>query len=102
MDMTPEQLEALGCEKIHWNPNYNGGFWEYYWAIEGDGLSRSSSRLSITFGMFGEKSGPVVVWLVLPSSRFALRHVQTVEQLEQMYSLLTGEDLREPRNVCTG
>jgi len=89
--MTPEELIAIGCEKIHWNPEHHGGFFEYYLPIHGDGRSLESTRLSVTFNGFEQPEYDYLAWIVSPGHRLGLMHVRTIEQFEQMYELLIGE-----------
>ena len=88
--MTPEELIAIGCEKIHWNPGFQGGFFEYYLPIHGDGRSLKSTRLSVTFNGFEKPDHDYLAWIVSPGHRLGLMHVRTIEQFQQMYELLAG------------
>lgn len=90
--MTPEALEAIGCAKIHWNPELSsGGFFEYYLPVYGDGRSWEITRLSVTFGGFEGPEHDYLAWIVSPNHRLGLMHVRTIEQFQQMYELLTGK-----------
>jgi len=96
MTLTPEQLEAIGCKKIHWNPKINGGFFEYYVPTSGDGVGWNDSRLiSVTFNGMEKPDHDFMVWLVSPRMRIGLRGVRTIEQFVLMYELLTGDTLEE-------
>ena len=94
--MTPKELEAIGCKKIHWNPEYNGGFFEYYLPVHGDGRSYDATRLSVTFGGFAGPEHDWLAWIVSPGYRYGLLHVRTIEQFCQMYELLTGQSIEKP------
>lgn len=95
--MTPEELTAIGCQTIHWNPELHGGFFEYYLPVHGDGRSWESTRLSVTFkGFFEEPEHDYMAWIVSPNHRLRLMHVKTIEQFQQMYELLTGRPIPSP------
>jgi len=94
-EITPEQLEAIGCKTIHWNPKFNGGFFEYYVPIHGDGLGWEASRLSVTFNGFEKPKYDFMVWLVIPHGRLGMFGVRTVEQFKQAYELLTGKSFSD-------
>jgi len=89
--MNQEELQKLGCKKINWNPAWDGGFFEWYAPVKGDGRGLKDSRLSVIFGEHPDH--PVLAWLVLPGYKLALPHVTTIEQFCQMYTLLTGRSL---------
>lgn len=89
--MEQNELQSLGCKKIHWNPAWNGGFFEWYAPVKGDGRGLKDSRLSVIFGEHPDH--PVLAWLVLPGYKLALPHITTIEQFCQMYTLLTGRSL---------
>lgn len=93
--MTPEQLETIGCKTIHWNPKFNGGFFEYYVPTSGNGLEPRDSRLSVTFNGMEKPTHDFMAWLVSPGARIGLRGVRTVEQFCMMYELLTGDTIEE-------
>lgn len=95
MELQPEQLESIcqKIQKIHWNPERNGGFFEYYVPIHGDGLDWRATRLSVTFNGFEKPEYDFMAWIVCPTVRFGLFGVRTVEQFFQMYELLTGKKL---------
>lgn len=88
--MTPEELLAIGCRVINWNPAYNGGSHEYYLPIEGEGLGRGDVMLSVTFRGIEYPRYLYMAWLVMPHYRFALKNITTIEQFEQLYHLLKG------------
>lgn len=90
--MTPDELKAIHCKVIHWNPAYNGGYFEYYLPLSGDGRGFRDSRLSVSFGDIPDHE--FMAWLVLPNVRYGLKHVKTIEQFKQMYTLLSGKKLK--------
>lgn len=91
--MTTSELEAIGCKKIHWNPNWNGGYFEYYLTIEGKDGDWHSSRLSVSFG--DEPDRPFMAWLKVPGTGIALKHVVTIRQFAEMYALITGRPISD-------
>lgn len=88
--MTPEQLLSIGCQTIHWNPAYDGGYFEYYLPVTGDGLEHDDQRLSVTYGDSIKRD--FMAWFVVPGRRIALPYILTIEQFLTMYKLLTGKD----------
>lgn len=88
--MTRDELISAGCMMMHWNPSMSGGFHEYYLAVNGDGFSHNSIRLSATFGWFGLPSDACTTWLVSDAFRLRLDHICTIDQFLQIYALLTG------------
>lgn len=95
--MNQEELEKLGCKKIHWNPNYNGGYLEWYLPLTGDGRGMGDTRLSVTFNEYPEY--PFLVWLVTPFEKIALEGVKTVGQFKTAYEFISGESLQLNPNV---
>ena len=93
--MTPEELIVIGCEDIHWNENWNGGFHEYFLPLEGNGRGLRDSRLSVSFGDLLPRY-KFMAWIVLPQARYGLKHVKTINQFEKMYHLLSGKHLAHP------
>jgi hypothetical protein len=87
--MTPDELKAIGCDVIHWNPKYNGGFFEYYLPVKGDGRGFYDVRLSVRFGEHPDH--PVRVYLIGPNSMFALDYIFTIEDFATMYRFVTGK-----------
>lgn len=89
--MNAIELMALGCTHIHWNPNYNGGFHEYYLPIEGDGRGIRDSRLAVRLGE--HPAHPVRVYLIVPNSMILMHGVETVTDLLQLFRLVAGREL---------
>lgn len=88
--MTPEELIAAGARRIHWNPNWYGGFHEYHFPIWGSGLDYRDSRLGVRFGEFPEH--PVRVWLFILHSHVWLKGITNLEDLLTMYRFVAGRD----------
>lgn len=88
--MTPEELIAAGARHIHWNPNWNGGFHEYYFPLYGSGLDYRDSRLGVRFGEYPDH--PVRAWLTMPHSHARLDGIASVEELLTMYRFVAGRD----------
>ena len=87
--LSPEACEGIGCNIIHWNPKYNGGFFEYYLPVKGDGRGPYDVRLSVRFGEHPDH--PVRVYLIGPSSMFVLDYIVTIEDFVTMYRFVTGK-----------
>jgi hypothetical protein len=77
--ITPQALEQHGYRRREWN---GGAVVEYWKAIQGD------SRLSVRFGEIAHE--PFRVWLFFPHHIQPLKHITTVEQVEQLHGLLVG------------
>lgn len=86
--MTQDELKKLGCKQILWN----GAIPEWYLPVRGDGRGLKDQRLSVIFDEHPDY--PVMAWLIVPSCKIALKHVTTIEQFCQMYTLLTGKQKR--------
>jgi hypothetical protein len=87
--MNPADLEAIGCQKIHWNPAYNGGFYEYYLPLSGNGRGVYDARLSVEYDGIG---GPgMIVLLRIPGATYPVRGVTTIAQFQMLYALLGGK-----------
>jgi hypothetical protein len=91
--MTPKQLEAIGCKKIHWNANCNGGYFEYYIPVWGDGLGYRDARLSVVFKDDRYPDVPFMVWLVIPQSRVPMKGVKTIAQFKKVHEFWMGKAL---------
>lgn len=90
--MISEQgLINIGCARIHWNTNWNGGYFEYFLRTQDRDPASTDWRLSVTFGDLPDR--PFMVWLVVPSTRIALKHITTIEDFLIMYRFVTGKDL---------
>jgi hypothetical protein len=87
--MTPDELIAINAEHIHWNPNYNGGFHEYYLPITGDGRGPRDGRLAVRFGEHPDH--PVRVWLIAGSGMIPLAGVRDTNDFLTMYRFVTGK-----------
>lgn len=87
--MRPEDLIAINAKHIHWNPNYRGGFHEYYLPITGDGQGPRDSRLSVRFGEHPDH--PVRVWLTTSGAMIPLDGIRDVQDLLTMYKFVTGK-----------
>ena len=83
--ITPEALQTAGFYEIHWNPNYNGGYFEYRLHA----YERPGATVSITFGD-RLPDYPFMVWLATVGNRIGLPHVTTLEDLETLCWFLTG------------
>ena len=82
--ITPEALAAAGYQLFTWNsviPEY----WKSF--------SKSGNGFDYRVGVrFGERKGvPFTMYLVFPHHMHPLRHIVTVEQVEQLVALLAGE-----------
>ena len=96
--ITRESLEGIGCQKIHWNPGCNGGFFEYYLPINGNGLGIYDKRLSVVFDELPQEYAEhdFMVWLVAPNSKIALPGVCTIEELQTLYQMTDPSPDMEP------
>ena len=83
--MTPEELLTNGCRVMHWNPNWNGGWFEYWLPIECDAEGNVYSRLSVRFNKNLNSGRAWMVFIGLPQFSFALKHILTIEQFLQMH-----------------
>jgi hypothetical protein len=90
--MNPTELEDIGCKKIHWNPAYNGGYYEYYLPLSGDGLGVRDHRLSVEIN--GMNGPGVMAWLKLPGYAYPLKNVKTIQAFCQMYAMLSGKSVK--------
>lgn len=88
--MTPGELIAAGARHIHWNPNWNGGFHEYYLPFYGNGLGYRDARLGVRFGEFPDN--PVRAWLFVPGGGTTLKGITSLEDLLTMYRFVAGRD----------
>ena len=87
--LSPDACADIGCNIIHWNPKYNGGFFEYYLPVKGDGRGPYDVRLSVRFGEHPDH--PFRVYLIGPSSMFVLDYIVTIEDFVTMYRFVTGK-----------
>jgi len=80
--ITPQNLEQYGFRLIEWN---RGVILEYWKSFRDD---NQDFRIGVRFGEF--KDVPYIVWLVFPDSMYALKHFNSIEQVEQLLDLLSG------------
>ena len=88
--MNPIEMMALGATHIHWNPNYNGGFHEYFLPIVGDGRGLRDARLGVRLGE--HRDHPVRVYLIAPNMMVIMRGVESTADLLQAYRLVAGQE----------
>lgn len=89
--MTPEQLLEAGYDTFDWD---SGGAMREYWkplnTDPGERALQFKQRLSVQF--FEWKGKPFSVWLYTDAGGMPCRSVNTVEQLETLYKLVSGGD----------
>lgn len=86
---TPQELEKHNYQRFSWN---NGAIVEY-WKSIGKTPDDFNNRIGVRFGEW--KSIPFIVWLFFSPSAYPLRHLTTIEQVEQLYTLLSGNTPKE-------
>ena len=89
--MTPQELEAYGFQRFSWN---NGAIIEY-WKSIGKNDDDFDFRIAVRFGE--RKNTPFIVWLFFPRLGHQLKHISTIEQVEQLYTLLKDTTNNPPR-----
>jgi len=82
MILTQEELEKHGYCRFSWN---DGAIVEYWKSFRKTG--DFDYRVGVRFGEY--RNTPFTVWLILPSFMYSLRHLTTVEQVEQLLTLLS-------------
>jgi len=92
MEITKEWLVDMNATVIHWNKNYNGGFFEYWFPMYPEAEKPVCSRVSVEFGRYPE-IGPYIVIIHVPECGILCRHIKTQEQFSQFYLLMTGREL---------
>lgn len=95
--ITQDELLAIGCEKIHWNPAYNGGYFEYYLPLSGKGLGVRDSRLSVEFD--GIHGPGMMTWIRVPGCAYPAKGVETITELRVLYFLLSGREAPAHREI---
>jgi hypothetical protein len=82
--ITQRGLEKLGYKRFSWN---NGAIVEHWKSIAADGSF--DARIGVRFGEF--RNEPYVVWLIFPYYMFPVRHLRTLNEIEQLWKLLSGK-----------
>jgi len=94
--ITQPALEQAGWQSIRWNPNYSGGYREYFESIQGGvhGGVHGDLRLSVRFDRLPSYGGrEYMVYLVqwgVDIHAIPLFYVTTMQQLDDLHALLTG------------
>jgi len=78
--ITPENLAQRGYRLIEWNRHAILEYWRSFH----DG--NQDYRIGVRFGEF--KDIDHIVWIIFPSYMYAIRHLESVEQVEQLLGLL--------------
>ncbi len=89
--ISEQELQSLGWNRIHWNPKFNGGFFEY-WVLLSAG-DQAPLRLSVRFDGNPRYGRRFMVYLVsgeFSQTMVALWNITTMEQLQALRSLLSG------------
>lgn len=76
---------------FHWNPNWNGGYYEYFLQINND--EQPELQLSVKFARDYSEDPPFMVSLVsgrIGQSVIRLFNITTQEQFVALYMLLRG------------
>jgi hypothetical protein len=91
--VTYDELERLpNVRKIHYNPRWNGGFFEYGLQVNRD--DQAELWLTVRFDKDPRYGRDYMVYLVagtVGSSMTALWNIVTFKQFTALYALLTGE-----------
>jgi len=91
--ITPEDMGELpGIQKVHFNPNYNGGFFEY--GLQVNRCDQAELLLIVRFDKDPRYGRDFMVYLLagrLGQSMVALWNIVTIEQFKALYALLIGE-----------
>jgi hypothetical protein len=88
--LIPKHLEWLKVKKIHWNAKINGGWFEYYLPLKGNGRGDYDSRLGIHFPCDYYPERPFMVWHVTPSHRTSLKGVLNIANLITTWEMISG------------
>jgi hypothetical protein len=91
-EITVGKLLDIGCKKLVNNPGTKYEYAEYYLPLTGDGIYMDESRLSAEDKPSPWGYGPVIV-LRAPGIIYFLKHITTMEQFKQIYTLLSGRNL---------
>jgi hypothetical protein len=90
--MTHDELEQLpNVRTIHYNPKWNGGFFEYGLQVN-KGDDQAELWLTVRFDKDPRYGRDFMVYLVsgrLSQSAAALWNITTIEQFKALYALLT-------------
>lgn len=84
-EITETEISVLADNMIHWNPNHNGGYREYYFFVP----HLRNTSISVVFNAPYAVHG-CMVGIQTTESSIAMRFVRTMDQLAQLYELFTG------------
>lgn len=82
--VTPKILERYGYDKFEWN---NGAIIEY-WKSFATYPNDFDYRIGVRFGEWENRE--YVVWLIFRNHMHDYKNIKTIDQLEQLYTLLSG------------
>lgn len=98
MTITEQTLEALGFNKVIWNgvmPDY----WKSFYPETGDYYKDSCCRLDIHFKEFRCEPPDKPHIYVCAFGMTEVKGVRTIEELQQLYRLLTGQELKAVKEL---
>ena len=91
-EITIRELLRIGCKRFANNPGTEFEYVEYYLPITGEGIYIDDSRLGAEYRPQSKDYGPIIV-LRAPGVMYFFKHITTMEQFKQIYTLLSGRNL---------
>jgi hypothetical protein len=90
--MTHDDLERLpNVRTIHYNPRWNGGFFEYGLQVNSQSEDQAELWLVVRFDRDPRYGRDYMVYLQTRSSLTALWSIVTIEQFMALYALLAQQ-----------
>lgn len=90
--ITEQLLSDIGFNRVHINPNYNGGFFRYFLPLPEP--YRCEIMVSFKDG-YEPDDRDFTVWINAGMTMIAVMHAITVEDLETLCRLLCGKTIEE-------
>lgn len=94
--MQPEDLLKIGCNDIHWNRNWNGGWHEYWLPVKLDAEGAVWLYLSVRFDRNPNypDGRDWMVYLCSPHYALGLEQIGTLEQFKQLHDLIAAPNCK--------
>jgi hypothetical protein len=80
--MPQDVLTTFGCSCIHWNKNWNGGWFEYRYPIEYGSDGEPWVWISVRFDKDPRYGRDYMVYLMTDHYAVALKQIVTIEQFK--------------------